>query len=265
MDYNVEEKKWNQWLAGVIDGDGYLAIQKNNVAICEITMPLSDEFLLIQIKQKLGGKISVRSGIKAVRYRLCHNEGIIELIHRINGSIRNSIRIPQFQKLCEKFDICFKFAPALTIHNGYMAGFFDADGTVYLNVTKVCTIPATQKGVLGKINRLYLSKSHNQVRIGISNKYESNLAFFRNAFGFGNIYKKNHKNKNWYSWEVTNPMDVLLFCDYLKKYPARSEKRKRIFLVERYFELKRIKAPLAPAGNEQNKVWLNFCKKWYLG
>ena len=128
MNYDFEEKKWNQWLAGVIDGDGYLAIQKNKVAICEITMPLSDEFLLAQIKQKLGGHIRPRSGAKAVRYRLAHKAGLIELIHRINGSIRNSIRIPQLQKLCENFDIAFEPASKLTIQNGYMAGFFDADG-----------------------------------------------------------------------------------------------------------------------------------------
>ena len=265
MNFNFEEKKWNQWLAGVIDGDGYLAIQKNKVAICEITMPLSDEFLLAQIKQKLGGKIRSRSGAKAVRYRLAHKSGIIELIHRINGSIRNTSRVPQFQKLCEKFDILFEPASKFQIQNGYMAGFFDADGTLYIHVTRVSPIHATQKGVFGKINRLYLSQGQNQLRISISNKYESNVAFLADVFKFGKIYKKNHKNKSHYSWEVTNPMDILLFCDYLKKYPARSEKRKRVFLIERYFELKQMKAHLASPGNEQNKAWLKFCKKWYLG
>ena len=265
MNNNFEEKKWNQWLAGVIDGDGYLAVQKNNVAVCEITMPLGDEFLLSQIKQKLGGQIRPRSGAKAIRYRLAHKTGIIELIHRINGSIRNTIRVPQLQKLCKKFDIPFEASPILTIQNGYMAGFFDADGTIYIGVTKISPINATQGGVLGKINRLYLSGANHQLRISISNKYKSNLTFFVTAFGFGNIYKKIQKNKSWYSWEVTNPMDILLFCEYLKKYPARSEKRKRFFLIERYFELKQMKAHLAPSGNERNKAWLKFCKKWYLG
>lgn len=265
MNYDFEENKWNQWLAGVIDGDGYLAIQKNNVAICEITMPLSDEFLLTQIKKKLGGHIRPRSGAKALRYRLSHKSGIIELIHRINGSIRNTIRIPQFKKLCKKFNISFDPAPILKIENGYMAGFFDADGTIYLSVRKASPINATQGGVFGKINRLYFSKGGNQVRISISNKYESNVTFLLNTFGFGKIYKKSYKNKSWYSWEVTNPMNILMFCDYLKKYPARSEKRKRLFLIERYFELKKIKAHLAPPGNQQNNAWLKFCKKWYLG
>lgn len=265
MTYDFKEKKWNQWLAGVIDGDGYLALQKNKVAICEITMPLSDELLLAQIKQKLGGKIRLRSGAKSVRYRLVHKSGIIELIHRINGSIRNTIRISQFQQLCKKFNISFQPASELKIQNGYMAGFFDADGTVYLNVTKVSPITATQKGVFGKINRLYLSQGNHQLRIAVRNKYESNVMLFADVFGFGKISKKNHKNKSWYSWEITNPMNILMFCDYLKRFPARSDKRKRLFLIARYFELKQMKAHLAAPGNLQDKAWLKFCKKWYLG
>lgn len=36
----------HQWLAGVIDGDGYNAIPtSNNVAVCEITMPLFESLL----------------------------------------------------------------------------------------------------------------------------------------------------------------------------------------------------------------------------
>lgn len=68
--YDTEELKWNQWLAGVIDGDGYLAIQKNKVAVLEINMPLDDEDLLTQIKNKLGGYIQLRSQSLSMRYKL---------------------------------------------------------------------------------------------------------------------------------------------------------------------------------------------------
>ena len=43
-------------------------------------MPLEDESLFFVIKQKLGGSITPRSGAKAVRYRLCHQSGMINLI-----------------------------------------------------------------------------------------------------------------------------------------------------------------------------------------
>jgi ubiquinol-cytochrome c reductase cytochrome b subunit len=259
------ETKWNEWLAGVIDGDGYLAIQKNNVAICEITMPLNDEHLLIQIKQKLGGNIHLRSGAKALRYRLAHKEGILELIDRINGSIRNSQRIPQFQKICEKFNIPFINALALTSMSGYSAGFFDADGTISLSITKILTEYAAQKGTLGKINRLYFSRGSDQLSISISNKYYQNVSIFYDAFGFGKIRQINQKNKIWYCWELTNEIDILSFSNYLRKIPSRSSKSQRIFLIERYFELKRMKAHLATEGTKINQAWLLFCQKWYLG
>jgi len=48
-------------------------------------MALVDEHALHQIKQKLGGSIKKRAGVKAIRYRLHHKEGMITLIERING------------------------------------------------------------------------------------------------------------------------------------------------------------------------------------
>ena len=125
------EIAWNQWPLGIIDGDGYFAIQtSNNVAVCEMTMPLEDESLLFKIKQKLGGWIKSRSGAKAGPYRLCHKKGMEDLLLRINGSIRNTIRVIQFKKLCEKFNIIYLKAKPLTLSNGYIAGFFDADGSI---------------------------------------------------------------------------------------------------------------------------------------
>lgn len=128
---------WNQWLAGTIDGDGYLAIQKSNkLAVCEITMPLEDKSLLFVIKQKLGGSITRRSGVKARPYRLCHQSGMVNLINRINGCYADTIRLEQFQTLWNHFNICYLVAEPLTLENGYLAGFFDTDGTIYISVNK---------------------------------------------------------------------------------------------------------------------------------
>jgi hypothetical protein len=235
------------------------------VAVCEMTMPLNEEHLIAQIKQKLGGTICLRSGAKAVRYRLTHKAGIIELIHRINGSIRNSQRVPQLQKLCDKFNIPFMSAPSLTSVSGYSAGFFDADGIIYLSTTRNLAKYATQKGILGKINRLYSSREANQLHVSISNKYYGNVKLFYDAFKLGKIRKITQKTKTWYSWELCTELQILSFCDYLRKIPSRSAKSRQIFLIERYFELKRIKAHLATKDTHLNKAWFLFCQKWYKG
>ena len=258
--------QWNQWLAGLIDGDGYLAIQKNNVAVCEITMPLTDEYLLMQIKQKLGGKIYPRSGAKAVRYRLMHKDGIRNLLNRINGFIRNSQRVPQFQTLCAKFEISFIPANPLSLNTGYIAGFFDADGTIYISVNaRFCGPYSTQQGTLGKIHRLYYSRGGNQICIAISNKFLSNIQFFQDTLQIGSIRKIEHKKKSWYVWEVKTPEDILAFLDYVQKFPLRSTKKQRFQLIEKYLQLKHMKAHLAPPETQLNKAWFSFCQKWYLG
>jgi len=260
--FTAVEISWNQWLAGLIDGDGYLAIQKsNNVAVCEITMPLEDEKVLQQIKQKLGGSITLRSGAKAVRYRLCHQIGIKNLILRINGSIRNTVRIPQFKTLCNKFNVAYLESKPLTLDNGYIAGFFDADGTIYIGINKASPKNSIIPGTQGKIIRLQNSRGHNQLRIEISNKYKENLIMFKKAFNSGSIRTiVNRKMNVVHIYQVEH---VDSFLQYVRKYPLYSTKKKRLLMVKKYFELKRIKSHLAPPSSMKQKVWNLFCKKWY--
>jgi hypothetical protein len=59
-----------------------------------------------------------------------------ELINRINGHIRNTIRVPQFQQICNHFNIERISALYLTNKDAYTAGFFDAEGSIYINVLK---------------------------------------------------------------------------------------------------------------------------------
>ena len=44
--YNKEDNLFNEWLSGLIDGDGCLLVSKKGYLSCDITMPLSDEYTL---------------------------------------------------------------------------------------------------------------------------------------------------------------------------------------------------------------------------
>jgi hypothetical protein len=68
-------------------------------------MSLEDEYALRYIQNKLGGSIKLRSGAKAVRYRLHNKKGILELIGRINGIIRHTARMKQLNLICSKLGI----------------------------------------------------------------------------------------------------------------------------------------------------------------
>ena len=128
---NIQEIKFNQWLAGLIDGDGYLLVTKDGYSGCEITVALEDEQILRVIQNKIGGRVKLRSGVKAIRYRLNQRKGMINLITRINGFIRNSRRLPQLHKVCQILNI----EPVLPqssmgLENRWFLGCFDADGTI---------------------------------------------------------------------------------------------------------------------------------------
>jgi hypothetical protein len=94
--------RFNEWLAGLIDGDGSLLISKKGYSSCEITVHLSDEKMLRLIQNQLGGSIKPRSGVQAVRWRLHNEKGMLDLINRINGNIRHSSRLKQLHHLCSQ-------------------------------------------------------------------------------------------------------------------------------------------------------------------
>jgi hypothetical protein len=55
-----EDKKFNQWLAGLIDGDGCFQLSKKGYASLEIVSHIRDKNCLYQIKQKFGGAVKLQ-------------------------------------------------------------------------------------------------------------------------------------------------------------------------------------------------------------
>jgi len=93
-------------------------------------MSLSDFHCLNQIKQRYGGNIKLRSGVKAIRDRLHHKSGIISLIEDINGYIRHPVRYFQLNRICEHYNIQIKNRFPLRENGGWYSGIFDSDGTI---------------------------------------------------------------------------------------------------------------------------------------
>jgi len=80
-------------------------------------MSLQDEHALAIIKQKLGGSIKLRSGVKGLRYRLHNKKGMIELINRINGKIRHTSRVKQLESICSNLNIRIIYPKVISINN----------------------------------------------------------------------------------------------------------------------------------------------------
>lgn len=231
-----KDLRFKQWLAGLIDGDGCFLLSKKGYASLEITMDIRDERALQIVKNVYGGSIKLRSGLSALRYRLHNKEGLLNLINDVNGQIRNSIRLIQLNYICVKYDITLKYPEKLTLNNGWLSGFFDADGTITINNTNW------------------------QLSISASQKTSEILIPLVEVFG-GYVYidRGGHGSFKWY---LTKKDDILNLIEYFKKYPSRSAKKNRIYLVPKFYELKDMKAHIAPLGSLLAKSWNIFINKW---
>ena len=230
--------KFNQWLAGLIDGDGYLGVSKQGYTSCEITVALKDEKALQQIKQKFGGSVKLRSGINAVRYRLHNKEDMINLINAINGNIRNSKRLPQLHNVCSILNIDIINPIPLKKDNNWFIGFFDADGTITYS----------------------LKNGYPQLTINVTNKLLVDIEHYKQFFN-GNIYYDKAQN-GYYKWSIQGKEDVLNFINYIKSNPSRTTKFNKLMLTPTFYELKELKAYKAPINSILHKAWLNFEYKW---
>ena len=231
------EESWNEWLAGLIDGDGSLLVSKAGYPSCEITMSLQDEHALAIIKQKLGGSIKLRSGAKALRYRLHNKKGMTELINRINGKIRHTSRIKQLELICTNLSIGILYPPFISENNGWFSGFFDADGTITYS----------------------MKDNYPQLTISVTNKLQVDVIAYKNTFG-GNVYFDKGQN-GYYKWSIQSETDIMRFKNYLVKYPCFSNKKYRTFLINEYYKLKNLKAYI-PNSSNINKAWIKFDLKW---
>ena len=230
-------KAWNQWLAGLIDGDGSFHLTKKGYASLDITMDIRDEHALHIVKNVYGGSIKLVSGNNTLRYCLRHKEGFLSLVNDVNGEIRNSNRLLQLNKICLKYEIPLIFPDKLQYENGWLSGFFDADGSVTLN------------------------QSNGQLAITLTQKTTQVLSPLIEIYG-GSIYID--RTNNSYKWYISDKEGILKLIEYFKKYPSRSLKKNRLHLIPKCFKLKDMGAHKATCDTAPFllKSWQLFICKW---
>jgi hypothetical protein len=227
---------FNEWLGGLIDGDGCFQLSKKGYASLEIVMDIRDKHCLYQLKQKYGGSVKYRQGANHLRYRLHHKAGILLVINSVNGLIRNPVRILQLGRILAKYKLELIYPVSLTYNNGWLAGFFDSDGSIYMN---------EQSG---------------QLFITASQKNNLLVEPLVKLYG-GKIYTM--EKQQAFKWTVYRKTEVLsLVNNYFKDYPSRSEKHIRLNMVYKFYELRQLHAHKASANSVLGKAWKQFCVKW---
>jgi len=227
-------KGFNEWLAGLIDGDGSFLLSKSGSARLYIVMDIRDKGALFEILHKFGGSIRPVAGAKALRYNLSNKKGLVKLIESVNGHIRNPSRLLQLNKLCNKYSITLNYAKPLTFNNGWFSGFLDSDGSVYLNEQSgQIFISATQKN-------LYLLEPLINIYGGRVDPSNSRGEAFKYI-----IYRKK---------EILNMID-----NYFDKYPLRTLKANRVKLIKEFYVVRTYKQ-----SDDVLKLngWVTFKDKW---
>lgn len=234
LEWEMRDESFFEWLAGVIDGDGYFNLSKGGTARLQITMDIRDKKAIYEIKHKLGGSIRTMANANALRYQLSHKKGLVFLINNVNGLIRNPTRLLQMNKLCLKYGIKLLYPKSLTYNNGWLSGFIDSDGSIYMNEQSgQIFISISQKNnyLLNPLIHLYGGR----VDI-LSPKIE--------AFKYI-VYRKN---------ELFNLID-----NYFNKYPLKTKKLSRLNLIKQFYLVR-----ITKNNKDIYKLneWVLFKDKW---
>jgi hypothetical protein len=160
----------------------------------------------------------------------------LNLINKVNGLLQNPIRILQLGKICKIYNIELKDPKSLTYYNGWLAGFFDTEGSIYLNdASGQLFITASQK------NRLLLEA-------------------LVELYG-GTIYPM--VKQEAFKWTCFKKKEVLsLVNDYFKVNTCRSEKNMRIHMVNKFYELRNLNAHKASSNTVLGKAWKHYLIQW---
>ena len=229
--------KVRQWIAGVIDGDGNFYISKKGYVELSVVMEPRDIACLYKIKQRYGGSVKATSHAKAVRFRLHHMAGIQQVIKDVNGLIQNPVRLLQFKKVCNLYNVETIPSVELKYDSAYLSGLFDTDGSVYFN------------------------KQSMQVFITVTQKGRELLDILVPVYG--GVVRSSNKNATAFKWTVSKKMDVLNLIDnYFHWNNCVSAKNKKFGLVKHFYYLSSIGALKAPEDSVLGRSFISFVKRW---
>lgn len=240
--FSEEDVSFYKWLAGFVDGDGYLYFdEKRDKPSLKIAQAAWNLHLLALLKTKFGGcffKIKTKNQSNSYLYVLAKRSKLIELLHGINGYIRATSRTLQFKKLCNFYNIKW-IEPSIFIepNDQYFSGLFDADGSIALSVNPKTNYP--------------------RVFIIVSSKYEHDIKLFKYLFK-GNIILR--QKEICYDWKIGKKDEILVAQKCFGK-TLKSNKLIRANLIPLFYKLKEERAYKSDSPGK--KDWEKFLNDWY--
>jgi hypothetical protein len=230
-----DQIKFNQWLAGLIDGDGEFKTTKKGFSGFKIIMDIKDKSLMYEIKHRYGGSVKEIAGFNVLKYKLQHPKGLISLINDVNGLIRNPVRMLQLNRICEKYNIELEEPEPLIYNCGWFSGLVDSDGSIHID------------------------EKSGQLIISVTQKNRYLLEPLQNLYG-GRI--KIFSTKEAFQYTIYRKQEVLKLVDgYFKKFPLKSSKASRLNLIKEFYQFQPY-SKLDVKKIDKFNQWIQFKNKW---
>ena len=131
-----EDKFWN-WFAGIVDGDGNFDIRlgQNKRVLKQIRIKLHnrDMRILTRIQDFLHiGRIRADKKKPYSTYVVSTKEHMMHVLKNVNGLIR--LKVPAFKEACKLFNVNYIEANySIGLYDPYLAGLVDTDGSIVFN------------------------------------------------------------------------------------------------------------------------------------
>ena len=236
---------FSYWLAGLIDGDGYLGVSQKGYTSCEITLGEREYVLLYTVKQHLGGTISKRSHVKAWRWRLHNAKGMHLLVKLLTNKLLTQNKVEQLLRVSKALGESIEKKNAKTRvdrevtqplkKNYWCAGFFEAEG--YLNVRSTTL----------------------QCSLTISNKDKNVLLLIKESFGGAVYYDKSWQGYLYWASSITS---LEGWFTYFRCHPLKSQKNVDLVRFIRIALFKKRKYHLLKSGKKRDRFYRLLDNFW---
>ena len=204
------------YLAGLIEGDGYISITKEDRVILGITFNIKDKPLAEKLLEFIGkGSITNRK-TNSIELRFSAFKSLKLIVKLINGKFRTP-KIEQMHKLIDwmnkKHSLNIEKLPldnSSLLNNNWLAGFIDADGSFYIRYSLkqiICKFALEQRMIYPKTQNSY-------------NKIINDICESLNV----KVATRTRLKGSYYLIKVENQKSIKMLINYLNKYTLLSSK-----------------------------------------
>lgn len=236
-------QRLGSYLAGLIEGDGYITITNQNSAILGITFHIKDRPVAEMLLKIFGTGFIANRPTNSIELRFSSKETIEIIIYLINGKFRTP-KLEALHRLIDWFNNKYSLNilklpldnSALST-NMWLSGFIDCDGNFYIKHSLkqiACTFNIEQRMIYSKTQQSYYDIL-NQISTFLNVKLK-----IRNRSGKNSCYIVKLENQN----------SVKILINYLNEQPLLSSKYLDFLEWEKSFKLILNKSHKTDKGKE---------------